>query len=111
MPQIMDEVVTGVVFNRIGWLYSCVTAHDPTPAHALLGFSLAHLSQCYGVREPPLAIEHKAKALQLITARMKDPIEATSNANIGAVVNLAANEVRSPSVFLMLLAKSAVDCI
>ena len=95
----MDEEVTGVVFNRIGWLYSCVTIHDPTPVHAVLGFTLAHLSQCYGVQEPPLAIEHKSKALQLINARMKDPVEATSNANIGAVVNLAANEVRYVSIF------------
>ena len=94
MPRLMDDDVTGIDFHRIGWLYSFVFPHDPTPAHTVMGFVLANRAvRCYGLEEPPEAIEHKAKALQLIKARTEDPIEATSNATMGAVVHIAAHEV------------------
>ena len=89
----MDEIVTGKVFHRIGWLYSCVAVHDPTPAHVILGFTLGHIAHLRGLEEPPMAIEHKAKGLKLITARMEDPDQATSDGSIGAIVNIAGYEV------------------
>lgn len=89
----MDEMVAGTNFHRIGWLYSCVAVHDPTPISVILGFTLAHIAQCHGSKEPPLAIEHKNKALQLIKQRMEDPVEALSDGTIGAVVNIAGYEV------------------
>ena len=93
MPSIMDERVTGTNFHRVGWLFSCVAVHDPTPLYVILGFTLAHIAQCHGVKEPPIAIEHKNKALQLITERMNHPVEAVSNGLIGAVVNIAGYEL------------------
>ena len=93
MPSIMDDMVAGTNFNRLGWLYSRVAAHDPTPIHLILGFTLGNLAQMHGTKEPPLAIEHKAKALKLITDRMKDPIEAISDRSIGAVLNIAGYEL------------------
>jgi hypothetical protein len=98
MPSIMDEMVAGTNFHRIGWLYSCVAVHDPTPVHVILGFTLAHIAHCHGEKEPPLAIEHKNKAIQLINARMTNPVEALSNNTIGAVVNIAGYEVCSKGV-------------
>jgi hypothetical protein len=47
------------------------------------------------VEEPPLAFEHRAKALQTINKRLQDPQKAGSNANIGAVINLAGHEVNT----------------
>ena len=94
MPRLMDDDVVGIDFRRIGWLYSFVFPHDPTPTHTVMGFMLANRAiRCYGYEEPPEAIEHKAKALQLIKERTEDPIEATSNATMGAVVHIAAHEV------------------
>ena len=93
MPSLMDEIVAGTVFNRIGWLYSAVAVHDPTPVHVIVGFTLGHISGLRGIKEPPMAIEHKAKALQLINARMEDPEQATSDGSIGAVIHIAAYEV------------------
>ena len=72
----MDEMVAGTNFHRLGWLYSCVAIHDPTPLHTVLGFTLAHIAQCRGMKEPPLAIEHKHKAVQLMNERMSDPEKA-----------------------------------
>ena len=95
MPSIMDEMVAGTNFHRLGWLYSCVAVHDPTPLHTVLGFTLAHIAQCRGMKEPPLAIEHKHKAVQLMNERMSDPKKAMSNDTIGGIVNLAAYEVSS----------------
>ena len=93
MPSIMDDMVVGTNFNRLGWLYSRVAAHDPTPIHVILGFTLGSLAQMHGTKEPPLAIEHKQKALKLITDRMKDPVEAISDPSIGAVLNIAGYEL------------------
>ncbi|MCJ1398172.1 hypothetical protein MMC11_001369 [Xylographa trunciseda] len=93
MPSIMDDMVAGTNFNRLGWLYSRVAAHDPTPIHVILGFTLGNLAQMRGTKEPPLAIEHKQKALKLITDRMQDPIEAISDSSIGAVLNIAGYEL------------------
>ncbi|MCJ1377925.1 hypothetical protein MMC17_001021 [Xylographa soralifera] len=93
MPSIMDDMVAGTNFNRLGWLYSRVAAHDPAPIHVILGFTLGNLAQMHGTKEPPLAIEHKQKALKLITDRMKDPVEAISDPSIGAVLNIAGYEL------------------
>jgi hypothetical protein len=93
MPSLMDEVVTGTVFNRLGWLYSAVAVHDPKPAHVILGFTLGHLAGLRGIKEPPLAIEHKNRAFELISQRMSDPELAISDDNIGAVVNVAGWEL------------------
>ncbi|MCJ1387697.1 hypothetical protein MMC18_000540 [Xylographa bjoerkii] len=93
MPSIMDDMVAGTNFNRLGWLYSRVAAHDPTPIHVILGFTLGNLAQMHGTKEPPLAMEHKQKALKLITDRMKDPIESISDPSIGAVLNIAGYEL------------------
>ncbi|MCJ1284197.1 hypothetical protein MMC26_003528 [Xylographa opegraphella] len=93
MPSIMDDMVAGTNFKRLGWLYSRVAAHDPTPIHVILGFTLGNLAQMHGTKEPPLAIEHKQKALKLITDRVKDPVEAISDPSIGAVVNIAGYEL------------------
>ncbi|MCJ1474952.1 hypothetical protein MMC13_003612 [Lambiella insularis] len=93
MPSIMDEMVTGTNFHRIGWLYSCVAVHDPTPVHVILGFTLAHIAQLHGTNEPPLAIEHKQQALKLIKERMEDPVEAVNDGSIGSVVNIVGYEL------------------
>ena len=94
MPSLMDEIVTGSVFHRLGWLYSCVAAHDPSPVHVILGFTLGHMANLRGMVEPVAATEHKAKALELINKRMKSPEKATSDESIGAIVNIAGYEVR-----------------
>ena len=93
MPSLMDEVVAGTVFNRLGWLYAAVAVHDPTPAHVILGYTIGHIAGLRGVEEPPMAIEHKNKALQLMTERMNDPALAMSDELIGAIVNIAAWEL------------------
>jgi hypothetical protein len=92
-PSLMDQQVAGTIFKRIGWMYSCVAVHDPTPEHAILGFMLAHMARCRGEDEPRLAMVHKHKACQLITNRLADPIEAITDGSIGAIVNLAAFEL------------------
>jgi hypothetical protein len=89
----MDEMVAGTCFHRLGWLYSAVSVHDPTPAPLILGLVLKHLANCHGLEEPPLAMENKAKALQLINERMEDPVRSLSEEAIGSVVNIAALEV------------------
>ncbi|MCJ1419165.1 hypothetical protein MMC32_005518 [Xylographa parallela] len=98
MPSIMDQMVAGTNFHRLGWLYSRVAAHDPTPIHVILGFTLSNLAQRHGTKEPPLAMEHKQKALKLITDRMKDPVEAISDPSIGAILNIAGYELIDTNV-------------
>ena len=93
MPSLMDEIVTGKVFNRIGWLYSSVAVHDPTPVHVILGYTLGHIASLRGMEEPPLAIEHKQKAIKLLHARMVDPVQGYSDELIGAILNFAGWEV------------------
>jgi hypothetical protein len=93
MPSLMDEIVTGKVFHRIGWLYSCVAVHDPTPVHVILGYTIGHIASLRGIEEPALATEHKNKAIKLLHARMADPEQCCSDGLIGAVVNFAGWEV------------------
>lgn len=93
MPSLMDEIVTGKVFHRLGWLYSAVAIHDPTPVHVILGYTLGHIASLRGIDEPALAIEHKSKAIKLLHARMADPAQCYSDGLIGAIVNLAGWEV------------------
>lgn len=93
MPSLMDEIVTGTVFHRIGWLYSSVANHDPTPFHTIVGFTLGHIAMLRGMDEPRRAIEHKDKSLQLINCRLADPRQAASDASIGAIANIAAYEL------------------
>ena len=93
MPSLMDEVVTGTVFRRVGWLYANVAVHDPTPVHVILGFTAGHLANLRGRPEPAFATEHKSKAIQLINERINDPAEALSDGTIGAIVNVAGWEV------------------
>ena len=93
MPSLMDEIVTGNVFRRMGWLYANVAVHDPTPVHVILGFTTGHLANLRGREEPAFATEHKAKAIKLINARIADPVEALSESTIGAIINVAGWEV------------------
>ena len=93
MPSLMDSIVTGKTFHRIGWLYSAVAVHDPTPVHVILGYTLGHVASLRGLEEPPQALEHKSKAIKLLHHRMEDPEQCYSNGLIGAIVNFAAWEV------------------
>ena len=92
-PGRMDELVTGRSFNRIGFGFSCFAVHDPTPLHAILGSNIAHMARLRGIQEPPSAITHKAKALQMIHQRIENPWESTSDATLGGVMCLAGCEV------------------
>lgn len=93
MPSLMDSIVTGKTFHRIGWLYSAVAIHDPTPVHVILGYTLGHIASLRGLEEPPQALEHKSKAIKLLHHRMADPEQCYSNGLIGAIVNFAGWEV------------------
>lgn len=63
---------------------------------------LRHMARLRYVQEPPLAFEHRSKALQTINKRLQDPQKAGSDANIGAVINLAGHEVK-PNMLLQYL--------
>ena len=89
----MDRRAAGIDFKRLGWLYSGLSVHDPDPTHVILSFTLSSSSRNRGTKEPAAAIEHKAKALQLVNKRLEDPIEAMSDGTIGAVLNIAGHEV------------------
>ena len=102
-PRAFDLYVAGTDFHRVSWLYSELAAHDPEPLHVCIGFALRHMAQLRGQKEPPLAIEHRAKALRAINKRLDDPNDAVSDACIGAVINLAGHEVNSSPL-------SAVSC-
>ena len=90
----MDEQIMGTNFHRLGWVYSRIVVHDPSPVHVILGYTLAHMARCHKREEPSLAFEHKQKALEIINARMNDPVLAMSNDAIGGVASFAALEVR-----------------
>ena len=92
-PRAFDLFAAGTDFHRVSWLYSEVAAHDPEPLHVCIGFSLRHMAQLRGQKEPPLAIEHRNKALHAINKRLEDPKGGISDASIGAVINLAGHEV------------------
>ena len=84
----------GKTFHRLGWLYSAVAIHDPTPVHVILGYTLGHIASLRGLEEPPQAIEHKSKAIKLLNHRMADPKQSYSDELIGAIVNFAGWEVK-----------------
>ena len=93
MPSLMDEIVAGTVFRRLGWLYASVAIHDPTPVNVIIGFTASHVANLGGKTEPPFATEHKAKAIALLNQRIEDPAEALSDRTLGAIVHIAAWEV------------------
>ena len=91
---VFTNAVLGKTFHRLGWLYSAVAIHDPTPVHVILGYTLGHIASLRGLEEPPQALEHKSKAIKLLNHRMADPKQSYSDELIGAIVNFAGWEVK-----------------
>lgn len=73
------------------WLSIAIT--DPATLHATLSLVAQHRSISQGLPASQLYYMHRGAAIQIITSRITNVEEATSDATIGAVALLSSSDV------------------
>lgn len=83
-----------MTFDSIRDLFIPVDLSQVALVHAVLAHSASHLASLRHNRNDSLqAIEHKMAAIRLVNEALGDPVKATSDENVSAVMRLLTFEV------------------